>query len=90
MRRAAFLAAGMNDATVYKYDDLSKDDNDHARFDDVRSAAMAVGVVKLDGLSAWIGASLVSRSLGDARPYRDTVGRGIAELGKFLKKAGVK
>ena len=54
------------------------------------SAAMAVGMVKLDGLAAWIGASLVSSSLGDATPYRDTVGRGIAELGMFLKKAGVK
>jgi hypothetical protein len=90
VRRSAFLAAGMKDATDYKYDDLSKDDNDHARFDDVRSAAMAVEMVKLDGLAAWIGASLVSSSLGDPTPYRDTVGRGIAELGKFLKRAGVK
>ncbi len=89
VRRSAFLAAGMKDATVYKYDELSKDDSDHARFDDVRSAAMAVETVKLDGLAAWIGASLVSRSLSDPTPYRDTVGRGIAELGKFLKKAGV-
>lgn len=90
VRRSAFLAAGMKDGTVYKYHDLSKDDNDHARFDDVRSAAMAVGMVKIDGLAAWIGASLVSSSLGDPTPYRDTVGRGIEELGKFLKKAGVK
>ena len=89
VRRSAFLAAGMRDATDYKYDDLSTDDNDHARFDDVRSAAMAVEMVKLDGLATWIGASLVSSSLGDPTPYRDTVGRGIAELGKFLKKAGV-
>ncbi len=90
VRRSAFLAAEMTDATDYKYGDLSKEDNDHARFDDVRSAAMAVGMVKLDGLAAWIGASLVSSLLGDPAPYRDTVGRGIAELGKFLQKAGVK
>jgi hypothetical protein len=90
VRRSAFLAAGIKDTTDYKYDDLSKDDEEHARFDDVRSAAMAVEIVKLDGLAAWIGASLASTSLGDTVPYRDTVGRGIAEVGRFLRKAGVK
>jgi 7-cyano-7-deazaguanine synthase in queuosine biosynthesis len=90
VRRAAFYAAGMTDATDYKYDDLGKDDDDHARFDDVRSAAMAVAMVQLDGLTSWIGASLVSAALGDPAPYRESVGRGIAELGMFLKRAGVK
>ncbi len=77
----------MKDSTVYKYDDLSKEDNDHLRFDDVRSAAMAVGMVELDGLTAWLGASLASSTLGDPTPYRNTVGRGIAELGKISQKS---
>jgi 7-cyano-7-deazaguanine synthase in queuosine biosynthesis len=90
VRRSAFLAAGMSDSTDYKHDDLSKDDSDHARFDDVRSAAMAVEIVRLEGLAAWLGATLMSTELSDAKPYRDTVERGLKELGLFLEKAGVK
>jgi 7-cyano-7-deazaguanine synthase in queuosine biosynthesis len=90
VRRSAFLAAGMPDSTDYKYADLSIDDSDHGRFDDVRSAAMAVEVVKLDGLTSWLGATLVSPVFGDVTPYRETIERGINELGRFLKKAGVK
>lgn len=89
VRRASLYAARRKDKTVYKYDDLSIDDAEHARFDDVRSAAMAVAYIKSEGLPAWLGASLASTSIGDSTPYRDTVDRGIKELGKFLKKAGV-
>lgn len=90
VRRSAFLAGGIIDSTDYKYEVLSQDDDEHARFDDVRSAAMAVEMVKIDGLTSWLGSSLSFKSIGDPAPYRLTVGRGIEELGAFLKKAGVK
>lgn len=50
VRRAAFLAAGMTDDTEYVYSDLGSDDEQHARFDDVRSVAMALAEVEADGL----------------------------------------
>lgn len=89
IRRSSFHAWGVADTTDYVFDDLSKDDEDHARFDDVRSAAMAVAQVKADGLERWLGASLNSVLMGDIAPYKDVVRRGIDELGAFLKAAGV-
>lgn len=90
VRRAAFANAGLRDATDYKYDSLKKDDADHAKFDDVRSAAMAVAIVESDGIGPWLGASLMAKCIEDPVPYKDVVGRGIKELGAFLKAAGVK
>ncbi len=89
IRRAAFHAWGVKDQTEYVYADLSRDDKNHARYDDVRSAAMAVAAAKADGLSDWAGPALSATLLGDAAPYRAVVGRGLDELGVFLKTAGV-
>jgi hypothetical protein len=69
---------------------LSRNDKDHARHDDVRSAAMAVAAAKAEGLSTWAGAALSTALLGDASPYREVVGRGLDELAAFLKTVGVK
>ena len=41
------------------------------------------------GLSAWAGPSLSTALLGDTTPYRDVLGRGLNELGAFLKAEGV-
>ena len=90
VRRAAFRAWGETDRTVYVYRDLSHDSDDYARFDDVRSAAMAVAEVRADGLDGWLGASLSAMLLGDDAPYRQTVERGLQELGSFLDAAGVR
>lgn len=90
IRRAAFHAWQQPDATKYRYARLSKDDSDHARFDDVRAAAIAVADVRSDGVDRWLGASLSSTLIADTAPYRDVVGRGIEELGTFLDAAGVK
>ena len=89
IRRAAFHAWGVEDKTSYVYLDLSRDDKDHARYDDVRSAAMAVAAAKAEGISNWAGPSLSATLLGDAAPYRDVVQRGLDELGDFLTTAGV-
>ena len=80
----------MKDKTKYVYEDLGRDDENHAGFDDVRSAAMALSEVKSDGLEAWIGTSLSTTLLGDVGPLQDLVGRGLKELGSLFKLYGVK
>lgn len=90
IRRSAFNAWGMRDDSDYVYNDLSRADENHARFDDVRSAAMAVAQVRSEGLDSWLGTSLSSVSLGDVTPYRRTVERGLNEIGNFLDAMGVR
>lgn len=90
IRRAAFHRWGGTDTTGYVYDDLSKDDSDHARFDDVRSAAVAVAEAKADGFDRWIRPRFTAPSLGDTTPYKQVVRRGLDELGALLNAAGVK
>ncbi len=92
IRRAAFHAWGKTDDTEYVYNDLSKDNSDHARFDDVRSTAVAVAAVKAEGFDRWIRPrlTLAASSLGDSTPYREVVRRGLVEVGTFLSELGVK
>lgn len=90
IRRAAFQAWGVKDKTKYVYGGLGKNDEDHAGYDDVRSAAMAVAAAKSQGLDIVIGATLSSPLLGDAAPYRQVVQRGLDELAAFLTGQGVK
>lgn len=89
IRRAAFHAWGVKDKTHYIYADLSRDDKDHACYDDVRSAAMAVAAARAEGLSNWVGPALSTALLGDATSYKEVVGRGLDELAAFLKAVGV-
>jgi hypothetical protein len=90
IRRSAFYAWGVTDKTRYIYADLSRDDKNHARHDDVRSAVMAIAAAKADGLSLWAGSALSTTLLGETTPYRKVVGRGLAELATFLKTFGLK
>lgn len=90
IRRAAFHRWGVADTTGYVYDDLSKDDSDHARFDDVRSAAVAVAEAKADGFNRWIRPRLTAPSLGDTTPYKQVVSRGLGELEALFRSAGIK
>lgn len=89
IRRSAFQLWGRRDKTKYTYDDLSLDDDDHARFDDVRSAAMAVAQVRVEGVNSWLGASLNRSLLGDVAQYEHTIERGLQELAEFLEVMGV-
>lgn len=90
VRRAAFHVSGETDRTGYVYRNLARDDDDHARFDDVRSAAMAVAQVRAEGLDGWLGTSLSAALLGDVASYRQTVERGLQEIGNFLDAAGIR
>ncbi len=82
VRRGAYLAWGHPDDTTdgYKYDDLSLNDSKHARFDDVRSVAIAIETVRASGINEFIGGAMNSQLVGKVQPYRDVVDRGIAEL----------
>ena len=82
VRRGSYLAWGHPDDTEkgYKYDDLSLNDSKHARFDDVRSVAIAIEAVRASGIDELIGGAMNSKLLGNVQPYRDVVDRGIAEL----------
>ena len=88
VRRAAFRRWGVADRTRYVYADLGRNDDDHARFDDVRAVAMAVAQVETEGLDAWLGSTLAPLP-GDPLAYSETVRRGLGELAQLLEAAGV-
>jgi hypothetical protein len=90
VRRAAFRSAGMTDSTKYVFKDLGRDDNDHAGFDDVRSVAMALAEVGVEGRERWLGATLSTTLLGDLAALEAMVGRGLDELGALFTLYGVK
>lgn len=90
IRRSAFRAWKKPDRTGYVYADLSKNDADHAGFDDVRSAGMAIQTAGSLGVDAWLGNSLSYPRIGATKPYKDMLTRGLDELGRFLRHAGVK
>jgi hypothetical protein len=91
IRRAAFHAWNVPNETTYVYADLSIDDREHARSDDVRATAMALAEVGSLGLDEWLGVALSSPLLNGTAPHlRDVVSRGLAELGRFLQAFHIK
>lgn len=85
IRRASFNAWGVEDKTKYVYTDLSIDDADHARSDDVRAVSMAVAEVADGGLDAWIGVALSSPLIDDSAELRDVIRRGLKEMEALLQ-----
>jgi hypothetical protein len=79
IRRAAFLAAGLEDKSDYVYENLGRQDEDHARFDDVRSVAIAISLAEADA-DRWLGTSLSSPWIFDRAAHRDMLLRGLEEL----------
>lgn len=88
IRRAAFHEWDHWDATDYRYAELGKADGDHAHFDDVRAALMAVESLEADGVEKWVGAQLCSEFIEDSQPFLDTIELGLCELSVFLKSQG--
>lgn len=82
VRRGAYLTWGRSDGTTggYKYGPLGQNDARHARFDDVRSVAIAIETVRRHGIDALIGGAMNRQLLGDITSYRQVVQNGIAEL----------
>ena len=89
IRRAAFHSSEIDDNTQYVVRDLAIDDNAHARFDDVRSAAMAVAAAAAQGGANWARRAVDHAVLDPPGPYVAVVDNGIQELGSFLSEAGV-
>jgi 7-cyano-7-deazaguanine synthase in queuosine biosynthesis len=90
VRRAAFLRWGVPDTTSYVFTKLGKKDDDHARFDDVRSVAIALARIGSDGLDAWLGNTLYTPLVNNRGALSDMVGRSMDELRALHAALGVK
>jgi 7-cyano-7-deazaguanine synthase in queuosine biosynthesis len=84
IRRAAFRAWGIRDRTQYKYANLSLEDANHANYDDVRSAAMAISLAKAKGVSGFIDSSLLLQDAVILKSYERLISRGLKELEQLL------
>lgn len=89
VRRAAFLAWGQQDQTTYVFTQLGQDDENHARFDDVRSVALATIAVQQNGVQRFLGASLSDQRIGSRVAMEAMVERSIKELGALHRHLNV-
>lgn len=84
VRRASFKQwAAIRDDTRYVYDNLSLDDLQHGKFEDVRSVGMALANVAHEGFEHWLGHSLFSPFIQDRAGYSAMLARGLDELGRL-------
>lgn len=90
VRRAAFYAWKGEDLTFYKFADLSLNDEDHAGFDDVRSALIGIAECGEVGISRWLGATLSSGLVEDKEELKRTVERGLGELRSLLTSLSIR
>lgn len=90
VRRAAFLAWGVQDLTEYVFEVLGRDNSDHAKFDDVRSVDMALVAAKSEGFDQWLGSALSWPQLEERDALKNMLRRGLNELGALHAKYGVK
>jgi len=90
VRRAAFHDWQGKDSTYYVHDDLAIDDDEHAGFDDVRSAL--IGIAERDelGTARWLGSTLSSGLVMDKQELALTVERGLNEVEALLLGLGVR
>lgn len=89
VRRAAFKAWGKVDGTFYVYGNLALDDDEHAGFDDVRSALIGIAERREIGTERWLGSSLSSALVHDKDGLARTVERGMDEIESMLTAMGV-
>lgn len=90
IRRASFNRWDIEDETIYVYKDLSIDSSDYARFDDVRSALMAIAESQDIGMTRWLGSALSSNLVQDKDKLAATVERGLQELNSLFTRLKVK
>lgn len=90
IRRASFNRWGNKDETTYVYKNLAIDSSDCARFDDVRSALMAISESQDIGMTRWLGSSLSSNLVHDKDKLVATVERGLQELNDLFTRLNVK
>lgn len=90
VRRGAFHLWKGSDATHYKYHNLARTDKDHAGFDDVRAALIAIAERREVGTKRWIGATLSSALVADKGELVRTVERGLDEIRELLTNLGAR
>jgi len=89
VRRAAFRKWGVPDDTHYKYENLGLDNEQNARYDDVRGVAMALEQVCSVGIEQWTGTALSTVTLPDVPALEAMIGRGLNELAALFSEYGV-
>jgi 7-cyano-7-deazaguanine synthase in queuosine biosynthesis len=89
VRRAAFLHWEHPDSTRYIFEDLGRNDEDHAAFDDVRAVAIARLIVEQDGFARWAGSCLSWAPPPQREAAKTMLQEGLAELGKLHDHYGV-
>lgn len=90
IRRGAFISWGHSDETEYVYDELGRQDADHAKFDDVMSVAMALLEVGQLGVDRWSGSAVASPHIADKAGLRSMLARGLGELGELHARYGLR
>lgn len=90
VRRAAFHSFCGHDSTHYVYDNLALDDDEHAGFDDVRSALIGIGERRELGTARWLGSTLSSNLVIDKPALIEVAERGLAEIESLMIELGVR
>lgn len=90
IRRAAFHKWGIPDQTYYVYRDLSINNEQHAKFDDVRSALVGITASQELGAKRWLGSCLSSSLVHNKPDLTATVERGLLELQLLLTSMNVR
>ena len=90
IRRAAFLAWDVPDTTEYVYENLGLPGSDYSAFDDVRSVAVALASIQMQGVRAWVRSSLASPFIDDRLELAEMAKRALAELRNLHSAYGVR
>lgn len=90
VRRASFHAWRAEDDTQYVYDNLALDDDEHAGFDDVRSALIGISERREIGTARWLGSTLSSNLVTDKQALASVVERGLGEIESLMLALGVR
>jgi hypothetical protein len=72
------------------YGNLALDDDEHAGFDDVRSALIGIAERRDVGTARWLGSTLSSGLVTDKQALSHTVERGLAEIEALMLALGVR
>lgn len=90
VRRAAFHSWLGKDDTKYVYGNLAINNDEHAGFDDVRSALIGIAEHKEVGIKRWLGATISSGLITEKPLLAETAERGLAEIEALMLALGVR
>ncbi len=90
VRRAAFHAWCGQDTTDYVFRNLALNDDEHAGFDDVRSALIGIAEHRELGTNRWLGSNLSSSLIADKPSLVSVIKRGLSEIESLMLTLGVR